>query len=143
MVDYTKIKKAGYNVQQPYGFSTKTSPSFIEYAKMPFKDIIQNIDIKGLIIFMLDDGWISKHSKRGNFCISGGVFNKEQLECICNRFADFEIKDAHVTNIKKLQISIPSYNNELIYKYANSFIPNDIDIMIKKFTYIKDQLHIK
>ena len=128
-----KIKKAGYNVQQPYGFSTKTSPSLIKYAEMSVKETIQEIDIYGLIIFMLDDGWFSSHSKTGNFCISGGTLSKEELQMICNKFAEYYIMDVHIVGNKRLDLTIPSINNEKLFNTAISFIPKETDIIQKKF----------
>lgn len=128
-----KIKKAGYNVQQPYGFSTITSPSFIRYAKMSIKETISEIDLRGLIIFMLDDGWFSDHSKVGNFCITGGILNREELEMVCNKFSEYGIKDVHIVGKKRTDLTIPSCNNDRLYEAATSFIPKDIDIIKKKF----------
>ena len=128
-----KIKKAGFNVQQPYGFSTKTSPSLIKYAEMSIAETIQEIDIYGLIIFMLDDGWFSSHSKVGNFCISGGILNREELQMICDKFAEYDITDVHIVGNKRLDLTIPSINNKKLFNTAISFIPEETDIIQKKF----------
>ena len=131
------IKKAGWNVQQSYGFSTKTSPSLIQYVEMSMQDTILQLNEKGLIMFMLDDGWFTKHSKCGNFCISGGVLTKEDLDCLCEQFNKYNIKDVHIVGQKRLDVSIPSFNNKLLYDITTSFIPCDTDIVMKKFKYIK------
>lgn len=136
------IKKQGYNVQQPYGFSTKTSPTFIQYAEMSLLDTISLLDEKGLIIFMLDDGWFSKHTKAGNFCISGGILNYDELLKLCSQFEIFNIKDVHIVGKQRLEISIPSINNQKLFEMATSFIPRDIDIMIKKFPYERFKVSI-
>ena len=131
-----KIKKGGWNTQQPYGFSTKTSPSLIKYAEMSIQDAILQLDEKGLIMFMLDDGWFTKHSRQGNFCISGGVLTREDLDCLCIQFSKYNINDVHIVGHKRLDVSIPSSNNKMLYDIATSFIPCDTDIIIKKFQYI-------
>lgn len=128
-----KIKKTGYNVQQAYGFSTKTSPSLIKYAEMSIEEVINEIDIYGLIIFMLDDGWFSNHSKIGNFCISGGVLKVEELSLICDKFAIYGIENVHITGNKRKDLSLPSINNDKLFEIATSFIPKETDIIQKKF----------
>ena len=132
-----EIKKAGWNTQQLYGFSTKTSPILIQYVEMSIQDAILQLDEKGLIMFMLDDGWFTKHSKYGNFCISGGVLTKENLDCLCEQFNKYNVKDVHIVGQKRLDVSIPSFNNKLLYDITTSFIPCTTDIVMKKFKYIK------
>lgn len=128
-----KIKKGGWNFQQPYGFSTKTSPTFIKYANMNLSETIHRLDYRGIILFLLDDGWFSSHSKSGNFCISGGILTRENLNELCEQFQIFGITNAHVVGNKRLDISIPRENNEKLYNMAIDFIPKDIDIIKKKF----------
>lgn len=128
-----KIKKAGYNVQQSYGFSTKTSPSFIKYAEMSIEEIISEIDIYGLIIFILDDGWFSNHSKSGNFCISGGILTEKELSMICDKFEKYDITNVHIIGNKRKDLAIPSENNNKLFQTAISFIPEETDIIQKKF----------
>lgn len=128
-----KIKKAGYNVQQPYGFSTKTSPSLIKYAEMSIEETINEIDIYGLIIFMLDDGWFSNHSKAGNFCISGGILTNKELSMVCDKFAEYDIMNVHIVGNKRKDLTIPSENNNKLFQTAISFIPEKTDIIQKKF----------
>lgn len=128
-----KIKMSGYNQQQPYGFSTKTSPTFITYNNLSIPNTISKLDYRGLIMFMLDDGWFSNHSKEGNFCISGGNLTVKELEDICSKFDEYGINNTHVIGIKRNDICIPSKNNAKLYEMAISFIPKDIDIINKKF----------
>jgi hypothetical protein len=135
-----KIKKQGFNVQQPYGFSTKTSETFATYANMSIEETIEKLNYQGLIMFMLDDGWFSDHSKTGNFLISGGVISRENLELICSKFDEYGIKNVHITGKKRLDISIPSENNFKLFEMATSFIPEDTDIIKKKFNKVKQTI---
>lgn len=128
-----KIKKGGWNCQQPYGFSTKTSPTFIKYANMTLTETVHKLDYRGLIMFLLDDGWFSSHSKSGNFCISGGILTEEDLKELCEQFRKFEINNVHIVGNKRLDVSIPRENNKKLYNMAIDFIPKDIDIIQKKF----------
>lgn len=128
-----KIKKGGWNCQQPYGFSTKTSPTFTEYYNLSISETISKLDYRGLIMFMLDDGWYSNHSKEGNFCISGGILTKENLTDLCYQFSKYNINGVHIVGIKRYDLSIPKENNYILYQMATNFIPNDIDIIKKKF----------
>jgi len=132
-----KIKKGGFNVQQAYGFLTKTSPTFTRYAKMSIEETIDQLNEQGLIIYMLDDGWFSKHSKYGNFCISGGVLTLENLNQVCRKFEEYGISDVHIVGKKRLDISIPSKHNKKLFEIATSFIPMNTDIIHKKFDYIQ------
>lgn len=133
-----KIKKAGWNCQQPYGFSTKTSPTFTKYNDLSITDTINKLDYRGLIMFMLDDGWFSNHSKEGNFCISGGVLTRDNLEQLCEQFNKYDIQNVHIVGIRRLDLSIPKENNVKMYKMATSFIPTNIDIINKKFYKMKN-----
>lgn len=133
-----KIKKGGWNCQQSYGFSTKTSPTFTEYNNLSISETISKLDYRGLIMFMLDDGWFSNHSKEGNFCISGGMLTRENLEELCIQFKKYNINDVHIVGIKRLDVSIPKENNFKLYEMATNFIPNDIDIIKKKFYKMRD-----
>ena len=130
------IKKAGYNVQQLYGFSTITSPSFIYYAESTFEEIIPQMDYRGLIIFMLDDGTFSTHSKAGNFVISGGVLNEQQIDLLCEQYDKNGIYGVHRVGRKKYELAAPSYNNTKLLEMTTSFIPIETDIIQKKFGHI-------
>ena len=128
-----KIKKGGWNVQQLYGFSTKSSPVFSEYNNLTISETISKLDHRGLIMFMLDDGWISKHSKTGNFFISGGILTEQNLTEVCSQFEKYGINNVHTVGKKRFDISIPKENTPKLYDMATSFIPENIDIIQKKF----------
>lgn len=135
-----KIKKGGWNVQDQYGFSTRTSNTFAEYNNMRIHDVILKLDYRGLIMFMLDDGWISGHSKNKHFVISGGNLSMENIEILCYQFKKYNINDVHIIGNKRLDLSIPKENNFKLYEMASSFIPTDIDIFKKKLYKIKDAI---
>ena len=121
------------NQQQAYEFSTITSASFTPYAKMSYMEAISEMDLFGLLVFMLDDGWYSPHSKKGNFIISGGLLTIEELNSICSQFDKNGIKGVHVIGHKRYDLSIPAENNKKLYKMASYLIPKNTDIMRKKF----------
>lgn len=131
-----KIKKAGYNVQQLYGFPTVTSPSLIYYAESSLEAIIPQLDYRGLIIFMLDDGTFSTHSKAGKFVISGGILDEQQIDLLCNQYEQNGIYGIHRVGKKKYELTIPSSNNIKLLEMATSFIPIETDIIQKKFGHI-------
>lgn len=133
-----RIKKAGFNVQQPYGFSTKTSPTFAKYAHMSIQDTINKLDYRGLIIFMLDDGWFSKNSATGRFLISGGVLTESELTGICHKFAQYGVDGVHIIGKKRMDLSIPRRHNQTLHSMATTFIPEDTDIIRKKFKFNHD-----
>lgn len=131
----------GKNLNNNHGdaieFCTKTTPSLIKYAEMNISDVILRLDQNGLVLYLLDDGCFCKHSKLGNFVISGGVLSHSQLEMLCDRFDYYGITDCHIIGNKKLSISIPSKNNKKIYNIAKNMLGKDIDIFKKKFAYIE------
>ena len=124
-----QIKKKGWNIQQGYEICTKTTSSLIKYATMPIEDVVLNLDYRGLIIFLFDDGWNSN----GHFMISSGSLSEPQLDLIINQFDKYGIDDVKLTGIKRKDISIPRKHTQTIYNMATSFIPKDTDIIIKKF----------
>ena len=129
-----KINKSKTNKQQPYEFSTKASSIFKTYANMTINETINKLNYQGLIMFMLDDGWVSKN----NYYISGGILTKENLENLCFQFSKYGIEDVHIVCNNDLKISIPSKNNSILYNMATSFIPENTDIIIKKFKKMKN-----
>lgn len=131
-----KIKNAGFNVQQLYGFSTITTPSLIYYANLSIEETISQLDCRGIIIFILDDGTFSTHSKRGNFVVSGGILSKNQIDMFCSQCEKNGIEGVHRTGVKKYDIFIPSSNNKMLFEIATSIIPRKTDIIQKKFKHI-------
>lgn len=95
--------------------------------------VINNIDIYGLLVFLLDDGWYSTHSKSGNLIISSGNLNSAQLKMIKNKFEGYGIKSALIG--KRKDISIDSKYNSIILSYLTILFDNllDIDVIKKKF----------
>ena len=125
-----------YTVQQPYVFSTKTSSVFNKYKDMSMLQAISLLDYRGLIIFLLDDGWFNVDSRntgygKGHFCISKGTLNIIETQAICKKFIECGIDSAHV--IKNGDISFYQKDTIKIFNCASSFIPTHIDIMKKKF----------
>ena len=125
-----------YTVQQPYTFSTKTSSVFNKYKDMSMLQAISLLDYRGLIIFLLDDGWCNVDSRnigygKGHFCISKGILNTIETQEICKKFIECGIDSAHI--IQNGDISFYQKDTIKIFNCASSFIPTHIDIMKKKF----------
>lgn len=131
-----KIKKGGWNVQQMYGFMTRTSPVFTDYKNLNVTETIRRLDHRGLIMYLLDDGWYSGNYKNWHFFISGGTLTLDDLKTLCVQFDKYNIRDVHIVGNKRYDISIPKENNNYLYEMATEFMPNDIDIIKKKFEQI-------
>lgn len=116
-------------------FTTKTTPSLIKYADMKKNEVIEKLNIEGLMLLILDDGWFNKHSKKGNFCISGGELTQSELENLIIKYENIGIK-GKIIGIKRKDISLSSDSNILIYNYLKEFMDMDIDIINKKFLYM-------
>ena len=122
-----------------YEFCTITSPTFNYYKSLSYYDIVNMLDINGIILFLLDDGWFNHSSKLGNFYVSCGDKPLEIAELLCQSFNIHGLQDSHVIyQNKKLEyynISIPSSNNLLLDNLTYNLI-GDIDIYKQKFEYI-------
>lgn len=125
-----EIKGRGYNKQKLYEFITRTSSSFAIYAEMPLEDVIKNLDIRGLILFYLDDGWLTEHK---NILICGGALTLKQKELIINKFQEYGLQSCHLTKREEFAFSSKEYN--IIKEYALNFLPNDLDVVTKKFKF--------
>lgn len=133
---YHQFNNGIYAIQQPYVFSTKTSSVFNQYKDMSMLQTINLLDYRGLIIFLLDDGWFSTDNRnigygKGHFCISKGILNTTETQAICDKFIEYNIDSAHI--IQNGDISFYQKDTIRIFDLASSFIPTHLDIMKKKF----------
>lgn len=125
-----------YTILQPYLFSTKTSSVFNKYKDMSILETIDLMDYRGLIIYLLDDGWINYDKRnlrygKGHFCIARDLLTDEEAQFVCNKFIKNGVKSAHI--IGRGDISFYQSDTTKIFELASSFIPTNIDIMKKKF----------
>lgn len=139
MTIYNKNFNNKYSDAKEFATSTKYSMVFEKYYNYDISDIIQNINIYGLIIFILDDGNYNNHSHIGNFNISSGKLSKEELQLIQEKFAQYNIKTKLIG--KRNDISIQSIYNNILYSYLKILFNNcmEIDVIKNKFGNIKLQ----
>lgn len=119
--------------------STRVSDKIKKYAEMSFDDVIKDIDIYGLLVYIMDDGWYSNHSKMGNFIVGSKKLDICSKNKIANKFSEYHIK----TNIigRRKDISIDSSANKILWAYLDDMMfTRDIDIIHKKFGKIEKQI---
>lgn len=119
------------------GFQTINSPTFREYKKLTIEEVIERLDKFGLLLFILDDGWLSK----GHLVLSGGALTREQLELVVDKYnAEFDI-NCKIIGVKRLDISFCGCNEKLI-PYFQEYIPNDLDVFQKKIQPILNKFKV-
>lgn len=119
------------------GLQTKNSPSINKYANMTRKEAIKHLGELGLMIWILDDGWIRHHSKKCDICVCAASFNNEELQEMLNKMEEIGLLKCHVTGTRSPDISIPSLNNNLIKRIAYKYFSKDMDIIKKKINDLK------
>lgn len=123
-----EIKGLGFNKQRIFEFTTKTSESFAKYSNMQIEKVINLLDLRGLILFYLDDGWLCKK----NICISGGCLTKNQKELVIKQFKKYGINSCHLVG-RREDFCFLVEDYEKMKNFALSFLPQDLDIIKKKF----------
>lgn len=130
---YDKNNNNDYSDAKEFCTKVEFSDVFEYYYNLSVEEIIDELDIYGLLIFLLDDGWYNHHSKQGNLLISGGLLTDNQLLLICNKFNQYNIK-ANVVGIKRKDISIDAKYNFIILSYVQVVFPSlELDVIKKKF----------
>lgn len=94
--DLTKgMRLYGKNFNNEYSnaieFSTRRFQYLKYYYDMTFSQVISKLDIVGLMLLILDDGWFSRHSHSGNFCLAQGMMSEHDLQQLCERYKSFGI----------------------------------------------------
>lgn len=124
-------------------FTTKTTPTLIPYAKMSVEEVISKLEIEGLILLLLDDGWFSKPSEdqgsgkwRGRFSLTAYQYDPRIRSLILQRFNEKLEVDGREVGIKRVNIGFVSDDNLTFYNVMRKFMPTDIDVIKKKFGYI-------
>ena len=97
---------------------------------MDIDEVIDKLDELGIIIWLLDDGWIRKNSKVHSYGVSTAGFTDEQINRIIQKLDEFGLS-AHIIGTKK-ELSLCSVNNARIKEIAYKFFPKDMDIIKKK-----------
>jgi hypothetical protein len=131
-------KNANNKYSDAVEFTTTTTMSLEKYKNMTRSEIIDKLNLVGFLIFLLDDGWIRKDTNQ--FCISGGMLTREELEFFCIRCDYLGLKNVHVIGRKNLDLSIPKDNNFLIVSTVLRVFLRDKDMIRKKFYFMyKDE----
>ena len=130
---YDKNKNNAYCDAKEFATKVCFSDVFEEYSSKPIEAVIAEMDIYGLLIFVLDDGWYSSHSKRGNIAISSGELTDPQLQMIVSKFGEYSIEASTVG--QRRDITINSKYNFVLLSYLDILFDGllDIDVITKKF----------
>lgn len=123
-------------LQQPYIFSTKTSSVFNYYKDISLSEVIVNLDYRGIILYLLDDGWfngggVQNRYGKGHFCISRGVLTNEEANLFCEQCIKYDLTSIHI--VSRGDFAFSQSDNELLFSYVKSFLPLTLDIIQKKF----------
>lgn len=114
-------------------FCTITSPTFNQYKNLSYFDIASMIDINGIFLFIMDDGWVSGNR---HFMVSCGDKPLEVANALSESFNIHGLVGSHVIYQNKelgyYNISIPSSNNLYLNDVALNLIGN-IDVYRAKF----------
>lgn len=112
--------------------SNSCSNQIKEYYDLTTDEVISKINIYGLLFYLLDDGWYSNHSKKGNFVVGSKILTIDQKKEIIKVFNKYNIQ-ANLTG-ERNDISINSKYNLTLLSYLMHIAPTlDIDIIQKKF----------
>lgn len=115
--------------------SQKVSDELAHYYELSKDEIIDKINIYGLIIYILDDGWYAKNSKLGSFRVSSKVLSYDNMHNINNKFQSYGIKSTLKEDGDSTKtIYIPQIYNEVLLAYCKIlFKTTKIDVIQKKF----------
>ena len=112
--------------------SNSCSNQIKKYYDLTTDEVISNINIYGLLFYLLDDGWYSNHSKNGNLLVGSKILTIDQKKKIIEVFNKYNIK-ANLVG-KRNDISIDSKYNLTLLSYLIHIAPTlDMDIIQKKF----------
>lgn len=132
-----QIKIKPVKNSKAHEFETYNSKQILEYKNLSLYDALEKLNELGLVLYLLDDGWIRKYVSKNSFCISTQTFNKdiylklkEKFEIVFKtevRF--FEGKKKNGNNIYTLVLD----DCETIEKILKKYNLNNLDIYKKKF----------
>ena len=111
-------------------YTTKSCSAQIKpYVLMTKSEAIQQLNIYGLLFYLLDEGWC--HSK-GNFIIGSTLLDNQQKQEIISKLNDYQISAQLIG--KRQDISIDSHAGIVLLAYLIQIAPTlDMDIIKKKF----------
>lgn len=112
--------------------SSSCSNQIKKYYYLTTDEVISNINIYGLLFYLLDDGWYSDHSRNGNLIVGSKILTIDQKKKIIEVFNKYNIKANFIG--KRNDISIDSKYNLTLLSYLMHIAPTlDMDIIQKKF----------
>ena len=115
-------------------FTSKTTPSLIKYMSYTKIEAIRELDELGLLIHLLDDGWLRVNSKTsGNFAITTYTWSEDERTQLINQWKKVVGVNFKESGIKRVNISVGKDDSGIIYELAKKHIPMNLDICKKKF----------
>lgn len=118
-------------------FMTRTMVELVKYAEMSKLDIISQLDELGLILYILDDGWKHKYSKKidskYNINLAVDGLTPEEREALVKQFKNELNINCKIINKLQNAISFSYDDNEIFIKILEKFGLRNLDVSIKKF----------
>lgn len=117
-------------------FTTKTTPSLIKYRSYTRSEVIQNLDELGLIIHLLDDGWLritTEHLRKGNYNLTVYTWSPEERQLLIDQWYNIMGVVFKERGIKRVNLAATNSESQKIYEIAKKYIPMNLDICQKKF----------
>lgn len=157
-VDYLKWKHSqlgnltkeskiyGKNLNNGYAdakeFTTKTTPSLNGYLDYTRETVINELEELGLIIHLLDDGWLTKYIPRegstnpstGRYSITTYTWTDKEMNLLIKRWKDVADINFKATGVKRVNLTAKSEESDKIYDLTRRYLPMDLDICKKKFS---------
>lgn len=110
-----------------WGFQTINAVNLKDYKELSKCEVIDRLNQFGLLLYILDDGWLSKYT----YNLSTGMLNEDEVVHLMNKFdKEFNIH-CKLIGYKRSDISFAGYT-EILVRSFKKYIPNDIDIFRNK-----------
>ena len=141
---YPFLSKSGFYLNDKqdnrYGFQTCNSVSFKYYKKLSIYEILDQIDIFGILIFLLDDGW----RRDVSYCVSTGIMTEDMVHCLKNRIDKLFNINTHIYYKQDIPYCLSIIKKDLyrVLPYFIEYIPNDIDIFRNKIQPLRNKLKV-
>ena len=125
------ISKGGFHLVNKrdgqFGFQTINSPTLREYKAMDIYSVINALNEFGLLLYILDDGWINYKSY--NLCM--GLFNDDIINEIISKYNSTFNINCYKINNKQKAISFVNCMEPLLVEFKK-YIPHNIDVYRNK-----------
>lgn len=127
----TPYQERNQSGQPKWKFTTKSLPQLQPYGSQDKLSIVSQWDERALILFLLDDGHY--YVPKNVFTIASVQNAGEVNQAICEKFNQYGIRGVHTIIPRRPYIYIPVTESYKLYEIAQSFLPMDLDICLKKF----------